>query len=77
MEIKASAVLSDFTHSVDNLHFLCKQLICVNKIDEMVVIVRNHETEDLISKLKANVVNDNLSIKSVEFSKNLQLKFVL
>lgn len=65
MEIKASAVLSDFTNSVDNLHFLFKQLICVNKIDEMVVIVRNHETEDLISKLKANVVNDNLSIKVI------------
>ena len=65
MELKTSAVLSDFTNNVDNLQFLFKQLICINEIDEIVVIVRNHETEDLISNLKAKVVSDNLSIKVV------------
>ena len=65
MELKTSAVLSDFTNNSDNLQFLFKQLICINEIDEIVVIVRNHETQELISNLKANVVSDNLSIKVV------------
>ena len=36
MELKTSAVLSDFTNNSDNLQFLFKQLICINEIDEIV-----------------------------------------
>lgn len=65
MELKTSAILSSFSNNVDVLLNLFKQLICLKQLDELVVVVRDKETEEKISRLKEIVENNNLTIKVI------------